>query len=187
MEDASDIIRRKRDGLLNMWPDANSKINKDYRAFPLPSGQTVGDVVRQERAGLLNTWRSAQESVKSYPGDEPAFAPGYAAGRAIGEFKRRMSSNGPVDFKNNFKNPAAGDEYARELGRAGNFAYYDIGDGILPRGLLDVGAAYYALKGVWNGDKKLEDLTLPRLIDKSAYSVRDKALSLPDLPFPEEP
>jgi hypothetical protein len=156
--------------------------NRDYRTFALPNGQFVGDVIRSERAGLLNTWRNAQDSVKHYPGEEPVFAPGYAAGRTIGEFERRMSSNGPVDFKNNFKNPAAGEEYAKDLGRAGNFAYYAIGDGILPRGLLDAGAAFYALKGVWNGDKKREEITFPRLIDKRAYSVRDKALSLPDEP-----
>ena len=182
MEDASDIIRRKRDGLLNMWPNPDSKINTDYRAFPLPSGQTVGDVIRQEKIGLLNTWRNAQESMMQYPGSEPFSAAAYAAGRTIGEFKDRMSSNGPVDFKNNAQNSSLGDDYATKLGQAGNFAYYAIGDGVLPRGLLDIGAASYALKGLWNGDKKLEQITLPKLIDKSAYSVRDKALSLPDEP-----
>jgi hypothetical protein len=180
MEKASDIIRRRREGLLNMWPSAKSKVDTDYRPFPLPTGQTVGDVIRQERTGLLNTWRNAQESVKHYPGDEPVFAPGYALGRAIGHVQNRAGSGGPIDFKVNFENPNP--KLQEDLGRMGNFAYYAIGDGILPRGLLDIGAAGYAVGKVLNRDKPLSSITLPKLIDKSAYSVRDKALSLPDEP-----
>lgn len=154
------------------------KDDTDYRLFRLRNGDTAGNVIQQQRQGLLNTWRKAQEETPLDLGIEPAYSPGFAAGRLLADFYRMAKPGGPIDFKNRF--PARSLQEAETLGRVGNFAYYAIGDGIIPRGLLDVGAAGYALLHL--GGKKLSDITFPKLIDKSAYAVRDKALSLPDEP-----
>jgi hypothetical protein len=147
--------------------------NRDYRSFRLPSGQTVGEVIHQERAEILNNWRKALDN-----GQPSEIGPitGYSW---LGDFVQRALPGGPMDFKNRFR---GGKEDAGTLGRAGNFAYYAIGDGFVPRGLLDFGAAGYALWQRATGGKTSSDITLPKFIDKSAYAVRDKALSLPDEP-----
>jgi hypothetical protein len=144
----------------------------DYRGFRLPSGQTVGDVIRQERAGLE---RNARRALDNAQPSEIGPITGYSL---LGDFVQRARSGGVMDFKNNFR----GKEDATKLGKAGNFAYYAVGDGFFPRGLLDFGAAGYALWQLATGQKVPSDITLPKLIDKRAYSVRDKALSLPDDP-----
>ncbi|MES2473777.1 MAG: hypothetical protein V4601_13175 [Pseudomonadota bacterium] len=89
----------------------------------------------------------------------------------------RAWPRGPIDFKNHFQGKS--EKEADELGRAGNFAYYAMGDGIIPRGLLDVGAKLYATGLAATGEKRWSDIT-PSLLDRKAYEVRDKALSLPD-------
>jgi hypothetical protein len=63
-------------------------------------------------------------------------------GEITGAFYPIVKSNGPIDFKNNFR----GLDNAATLGQAGNFAYYAIGSGILPNRELDGGAAFYALR-----------------------------------------
>lgn len=156
------------------------KDDTDYRLFRLRNGDTAGNVIRQERQGLLNTWRKAQEETPSDSGIEPAYSPGFAAGKVLADFYKVAKPGGPIDFKNRF--PGRSRQEAETLGRVGNFAYYAIGDGIIPRGLLDFGAAGYALWQTATGGKTPFDITLPRLIDKSAYAVRDKARSLPDEP-----
>lgn len=153
----------------------------DYRNVRLRDGRLVGDVIHQQRQGLLNTWRNAQDEALRAPNTEPSFPAGYAAGRALSDFYNIAKSGGPIDFKNQFRNKP--EQEADRLGRAGNFAYYAIGDGIIPRGLLDFGAAGYALWHTATGGKNPSDITLPRLIDKRAAEVRDKALSLPDDPL----
>jgi hypothetical protein len=152
----------------------------DYRNVRLRDGRLVGDVIHEQRQGLLNTWRTAQAEASRNPSIEPSYPAGYAAGRALADFYNTARSGGPIDFKNQFQGKT--EQEADKLGRAGNFAYYAVGDGIVPRGLLDFGAAGYALWQLATGRKKSSDITLPRLIDKRANAVRDKALSLPDDP-----
>lgn len=81
--------------------------------------------------------------------------------------------NGPIDFKNNFH----GQGDAGTLGRAGNFAYYAIGTGLIPNGMLDAGAGAYAITSALRGHKSWSTLTGPMFSDQSAASVRDAALA----------
>lgn len=82
-------------------------------------------------------------------------------------------SNGPIDFKNNFR----GQANAAMLGQAGNFAYYAIGAGIYPTWELDAGAGAYGLYSAALGRKPFSSLTGPVFSDASAASVRNAALA----------
>ncbi|MCE3589917.1 hypothetical protein LXJ59_25330, partial [Escherichia coli] len=81
--------------------------------------------------------------------------------------------NGPIDFKNNFRGQAE----AGMLGRAGNFAYYAIGTGIISNAILDAGAGAYAISSPLRGHKSWSTLTGPMFSDQSAASTRDAALA----------
>ncbi len=149
------------------------KDDTDYRTHRLPNGQTVGDVIRRERTGLLSNWRASLDN--TYPSEIGPIS-GYSL---LGDFYGRVRPHGENDFKNRF--PGRTPKEADLHGKLGNFAYYAIGDGIVPRGLLDLGAAGYAMWNWIRGEKKSSGIS-SALIDNSAYSVRDKALSLPDDP-----
>ncbi len=153
------------------------KDNTDYRNYRLRNGQMVGNVIHEQRSGLLNTWRKAQEDMPLGSGIEPSLPNGYVAGRVLSDFVTRAWSRGPIDFKNHFQGKS--EKEADELARAGNFAYYAMGDGIIPRGLLDIGAKGYATGLALFGKKSWSEIT-PSLLDRRAHAVRDKALSVPD-------
>jgi len=78
-----------------------------------PNGKTVGDYVQDQRAALQSM---ADATMQSEGGHLPA---------AMGAMLAIAWPNGPIDFKNNFRGRGAD---AGALGRAGNFAYYAIGD-----------------------------------------------------------
>ena len=124
----------------------------------LPNGRTIGDYVRQYRSQLQKAVHSASEG----PMPDPF-------GAALGGMFFIGRPRGPIDFKNIFRGQANG----LMLGKAGNFAYYAIGTGILPNAVLDAGAGFYSFyankdashtHGFWG-------------IDDSAFSVRDAALA----------
>jgi len=129
----------------------------------LPNGQTVGQVVNQMRSQLQSVANGAAQNPNS---TNPL-------GEITGAFYSIARSNGPIDFKNTFKGLAS----AGALGRAGNFAYYAIGSGILPNWELDAGAGAYALYSAALGRKPFSSLTGPMFSDASAASVRDAALA----------
>jgi RHS repeat-associated protein len=129
----------------------------------LPNGKTVGDVVRQQRA-QLNGFQDPATQFEA--GGDPLPA-------TFGTFVATVLSNGPIDFKNNFR----GSGNAQALGNAGNFAYYGIGTGILPNSLLDFGAGLYGVRSALLGKRPFADLTGRDFSDSSAASVRDAALA----------
>lgn len=90
-----------------------------------------------------------------------------------GAFFSIAISNGPIDFKNNFRGQANG----AMLGQAGNFTYYAIGTGIFPNWELDAGAGAYGLYSAALGRKPFSSLTGPMFSDASAASVRNAALA----------
>jgi RHS repeat-associated protein len=132
----------------------------------LPNGQTVGDVVRQQRARLLSVANDAVVTANTGMPSNPF-------GEITGAFYPIAKSNGPIDFKNNFRGQANG----AMLGQAGNFAYYAIGAGILPNWELDAGAGAYALYSAFRGQKSFSSLTGPMFSDASAVSVRNVGLA----------
>jgi hypothetical protein len=129
----------------------------------LPDGQTLGAIIIQYRSQLQDMMNLALQNPMC---DDPV-------GEATATMYLIAKTNGPIDFKNNFRGEADG----TMLGLAGNFAYYAIGSGILPDSVLDAGAGLYALKSVWNGQKQFSSLTGRMYSDASAASVRDAALS----------
>ena len=92
----------------------------------LPGGQTVGQVVRNSLANI-----------------ESAAGPYDAGGVGeFGAFYATVQSNGPIDFKNNFKGAAS----PAFLGDAGNFAYGAVAAGLgYSQGVAEFGAGAYAL------------------------------------------
>lgn len=61
----------------------------------------------------------------------------------LGRFFATVQSNGPIDFKNNFRGAAS----PAFLGAAGNFAYGAIASGIgYSQGVAEFGAGAYAIK-----------------------------------------
>lgn len=127
----------------------------------LPNGKTVGDYVRDQRAKLQSMVDATMQSVG---GPLPA---------ATGAMAAIAWPHGPIDFKNNFR----GQGDAGTLGRAGNYAYYAIGTGLIPDGMLDAGAGAYAITSALRGHKSWSTLTGPMFSDQSAASVRDAALA----------
>jgi hypothetical protein len=133
------------------WPD-----------FMLPDGQRLKDVIQQHRADLQDTVGRLQGDPNSLDGGL-----GYAAGHYLG----MAWPHGVIDFKNKFKGQGNPDD----LAKAGNFAYYAIGSGILPDTVLDAGASAYNLyKTVTGQNNDNSDALGP---DASAQSVREKALA----------
>ena len=103
---------------------------------------------------------------------------GYAAGHYLG----MAWPNGAIDFKNRFR----GQGDPTDLGRAGNFAYYAIGSGILPDAVLDAGASAYNFyktskdliaKQDGSAAKMKQNSIAIFSPDASAQSVRDHALA----------
>lgn len=93
-------------------------------------------------------------------------------GGAFGQYIAAVQPHGPMDFKNRFK----GQDDLGTLSKAGNFAYYAIGSGILPDAMLDAGATgYHLYKTVTDQNRK--DQSSPFGPDASAQSVRDQALA----------
>ena len=86
----------------------------------LPNGQTVGQVVQNSIANI-----------------ESAAGPYDTGAGEFGAFLATVGSNGPIDFKNNFRGAAS----PAFLGDAGNFAYGAIASGIgYPRSVAEFGA-----------------------------------------------
>lgn len=134
--------------------------------FILPDGQRLGTMIQQQRSALQNSMTQLQNDPQS-----PDGGMGYAAG----QYAAMAWPNGPLDFKNRFK----GQGDPTQLGRAGNFAYYAIGSGILPDAMLDAGATGYNLyknakAAMGNG---VTDGSNPFGPDASAQSVRSQALA----------
>ena len=143
-------------------PDVSQKVGCDTR---LPNGKTVGDYVRQYRPKLQSSMDLAVDASGYGLEADPLSA-------ATGTFARIARDNGPIDFKNQFR---GGDKAT--LGRAGDFAYYAIGSGILPDAELDAGAGAYALTAALRGQKPFSSLTGRMFSDASAHAVRDDALA----------
>lgn len=143
------------------WTDVSG--SADGGASPdyiLPGGQQLKDVIQQHRADLQDRIEQLQNNSSSLDGGL-----GYAAGHYLG----MAWPNGPLDFKNIFK----GQSNESDLGKAGNFAYYAIGSGILPDSVLDAGASAYNLYKHLAGQS--EDQTGAFEPDKSAQTVRSRA------------
>jgi hypothetical protein len=157
---------------------ANSVSDKPSDRWPnfvLPDGQKLEDVIQQHRSDLKDTVDRLQSDPQSLDGGL-----GYAAGHYLG----MAWPDGAIDFKNRFR--GQGDPI--DLGKAGNFAYYAIGSGILPDAVLDAGASAYNVykkfkdstsKSKQNdsaaGMKQSNDATFSP--DASALSVRNHALA----------
>lgn len=133
------------------WPD-----------FTLPDGQKLKDVIQRHRSELLDT----VERLQTYPESADG-----GLGYATGHYLSMAWPHGALDFKNRFK----GRGNATDLGKAGNFAYYAIGAGILPDAVLDAGASAYNLYKTLTGQNM--DHSNPFGPDKSAQTVRDHALT----------
>lgn len=99
----------------------------------LPNGQTVGQVVNQVTQAI-----DAAESNAAQAGGGPL-------GPGLAEYYVDVNTNGPIDFKNNFR----GQANPGFLGDAGNFAYgaisgYVFGAGSFGQYVALSGAGYYA-------------------------------------------
>ena len=144
------------------WSDTPDNMSGGWQDFALPDGQKLGDVIQQHRSDLRDKVEQLQNDPQSTDGGL-----GYAAGHYLG----MAWPHGAIDFKNQFKGQGNPDD----LGKAGNFAYYAIGSGILPDAVLDAGAsAYNFYKSVTGQNKDNSNMSRP---DTSARSVRDQALT----------
>lgn len=148
---------------------ANSVSDKSSAGWPdfiLPDGQKLGDVIQQHRSDLKDTVDRLQNDPQALDGGL-----GYAAGHYLG----MAWPNGVIDFKNRFH--GQGDPI--DLGKAGNFAYYAIGSGILPDAVLDAGASAYNLykKIIDTNPEMKQNNNATFSPDASAQSVRDHALA----------
>ena len=144
------------------WKGGSDNSSSGWPGFTLPDGQKLGDVIQQHRSDLQGKVEQLQNDPESLDGGL-----GYAAGHYLG----MAWPHGSIDFKNQFQ----GQGNATDLGRAGNFAYYAIGSGILPDAVLDAGAsAYNFYKSVTGQSKDNSNMSEP---DDSAQSVRDQALA----------
>ena len=132
----------------------------------LPNGETLGQVVQQERGIMQNAFDAALLANQKGSESDPLL-------QVAGTFFSIVRSNGPIDFKNNFR----GQANANLLGQEGNFAFYAVGSGYLPNQLLDAGAGAYGLLTAIFGSRPFSDLTGPMFSDSSAASVRDLALA----------
>lgn len=142
------------------WTDIPGS-GTDWADFDLPNGQKLGDIIQKHRADLQGAVKRLQDDPNSLDGGL-----GYAAGHYLGLAR----PHGDIDFKNNFKGRADPDD----LAKAGNFAYYAIGSGILPDRMLDAGASAYNLyKHLTLQNRDNSSAFEP---DASAKSVRDAAL-----------
>ena len=141
-------------------PPKSGNPNKITCATVLPNGRTVGSYVQLYGSQLLVSY--SQDAGETNP-----------LLNATGTFSAIAGSNGPIDFKNNFR----GQGNAAALGQAGNFAYYAIGAGILPNWELDLGAGAYAVMAALKGQKSFSSLTGPMFSDASAAVVRNQGLS----------
>jgi hypothetical protein len=99
----------------------------------LPNNQTVGQVVNQVVQSINQTMSDTEQG-----GGDP-----FAAG--LVDYFFDVNSNGPIDFKNNFR----GQANPGFLGDAGNFAYgaisgYMFGTGSFGQYMALSGAGYYA-------------------------------------------
>jgi hypothetical protein len=156
----------KSNAELPAWPDAwndmPSNTSDGWPDFILPDGQKLKEVIQQHRTDLQSAVDHAQSAPDSLDGGL-----GYAAGHylALGR------PHGPLDFKNRFKGRGNPDQ----LGKAGSFAYYAIGSGVLPETVLDAGASAYNLYKTMIDPKKRHDIALSP--DASAMTVRDSALA----------
>jgi hypothetical protein len=99
----------------------------------LPNGKTVGQAVNQVVQAINQTMSDTEQA-----GGDPL-----AAG--LVDYFFDVNSNGPIDFKNNFRGQAS----PGLLGDAGNFAYgaisgYMFGTGSFGQYIALSGAGYYA-------------------------------------------
>ena len=131
----------------------------------LPNGQTIGELVRLYRARLLAVNNMSIDSAKFGGTPDPIMA-------MTGTYASIARERGPIDFKSKFRGKADG----AKLGRAGNFAYYAIGTGVLPDWEMDAGAGAYAVQAALRRKKQFSSLTGPMFSDISAASVRGPAL-----------
>jgi hypothetical protein len=155
---------------------ANSVSDKSSDSWPdfiLPDGKKLGDVIQQHRSDLRNAVDRLQNDPQSLDGGL-----GYAAGHYLG----MAWPNGAIDFKNRFR----GQGDPTDLGKAGNFAYYAIGSGILPDAVLDAGASAYNFYKSSKDSKAKQASSAAKMKqnnnaifspDASAQSVRDHALA----------
>ena len=101
----------------------------------LPNGQTVGQAVNQVTQSI-----DAAESNAAQAGEDPL-------GPGLAEYYVDVNTNGPIDFKNNFR----GQANPGFLGQAGNFAYgavsgYMFGSGSFGQYMAASGSGVYALR-----------------------------------------
>jgi hypothetical protein len=145
-----------------IWNDTPSGTSDGWPDFTLPNGQKLKEVIQQRRTGLQNAIDRAQSVPDSMDG---------GLGYAAGHYLAMARPHGPIDFKNTFKGRGDPDQ----LGKAGNFAYYAIGSGVLPDTVLDAGASAYNLYKSMIDSKNRHDIS-PNP-DSSAMTVRDSALA----------
>ena len=144
------------------WNDTPGETSDGWPDFTLPDGQTLKEVIQQQRTDLQNAVDRAQSAPDALDG---------GLGYAAGHYLAMARPHGPIDFKNIFQGQGDPDR----LGKAGNFAYYAIGSGILPDRMLDAGASAYNLYKTMIDPKKRHDVALSA--DASATAVRDAALA----------
>lgn len=114
---------------------AQSQTPKVNCGSVLPNGQTVGQVVNQVTQAI-----DAAQSNSTQVGQDPL-------GPGLAEYYADVNSNGPIDFKNNFR----GQANPGFLGAAGNFAYgaisgYLFGTGSFGQYVALSGAGLYAAR-----------------------------------------
>jgi hypothetical protein len=143
------------------WTDPSGS-NNGWAEFNLPDGQKLGDVVQQHRTDLQHTVERLQSDPNSLDG---------GLGYVVGHYLGMARPHGEIDFKNKFKGQGDPDD----LAKAGNFAYYAIGSGILPDSVLDAGASVYNLYKHLTLQSK--DHTGALEPDASAKKVRDAAIA----------
>jgi len=133
----------------------------------LPNGQTVGAVVRKQRAILQSYVQGANDAAANG-------VPAIPLATIYGSFYAIAQGNGPIDFKNNF--PAAD---RNTMGLSGNLAYYAIGAGYFPNSVLDLGAAYYAIKAAFTPGTSVHysDLTGHFFSDTAAATEKGPGLA----------